>query len=577
MRKLMVYFKPYIGIYLALMLLLILRALAELFLPSLNKDIINSGIMLRDIGYIWRVGAIMLAVTLLLGLVSIMINYIAARISMSFGRDLRKEIFSKVESFSMHELNKIGTPSLITRTTNDVQQIQQAGFMFMRIIVSAPIMAVGGIVLAIRQDAPLSVALIVIVPFILILLAVLMKKAFPLFKRVQKKTDRLNLVMREKLSGVRVIRAFVKTSYEEARFEIANMDLTKTSLTVHRMMAFLIPSILLIMNISALFIYWFGAKRIGTGEMQIGNLSAFLAYIMLILFSVMMASMLFILLPRAMASAERISEVLDTYPTVTDPDDADIRSFTPPFSSLRFEDVSFRYPGAEDAILENISFEVRPGETMAILGSTGCGKSTLVHLIPRLYDVTSGSVQINGIDIRHLRLEELYQLIGFVPQQAFLFRGSVADNLRYGKENATDEEVLEALRVARAEEFVSEMPEKTDTEITQGGSNVSGGQRQRLAIARALMKSPAVYVFDDSFSALDYKTDAALRAALKERTASSAVLIVAQRVSTVLHADRILVLENGRIAGMGSHKELMESCEVYKEIVLSQVSQEEIS
>lgn len=577
MRRFFRYFKPYIGTYIVLMILLIIRALSELFLPSLNKDIINNGILPLDIDYIWRIGGVMLAVTLLLGVVSVIINLISARISMSFGKDLRKAIFSKVESFSLNELEQIGVPSLITRTTNDVQQIQQAGFMFMRIMVSAPIMAVGGVILAVQQDAPLSLALAVIIPLIVGIIIILMKKGFPLFKQVQKKTDRLNLVLREKLSGVRVIRAFVKNAYEEARFETANLDLTQTSLSVHRMMVFLMPSIMLLMNTAALFIYWFGAQRIDSGEMQIGNLTAFLAYIMLILFAVMMASMLFIMLPRALASAERINAVLEMESSVTDPNEADQADYHPPFSSLRFEDVSFRYPGAEEAILENVSFEVRPGETVAILGSTGCGKSTLVNLIPRFYDVSGGSIHINDTDIRHFSLKVLYDLIGFVPQKAFLFRGSIADNLRYGKEDASDEELWEALRIAQAEDFVREMPDRELSEITQGGSNVSGGQRQRLSIARALIKNPAVYIFDDSFSALDYKTDAALRKALREKTTGSAVLIVAQRVSTVLHADRIIVLENGRIEGIGSHEELMKTCAVYKEIVLSQVSQEEIS
>jgi ATP-binding cassette subfamily B protein len=577
MRKFFGYSKPYIGTYIVLMILLIIRALSELFLPSLNKDIINNGILPLDIDYIWRIGGVMLAVTLLLGVVSVIINLISARISMSFGKDLRKAIFSKVESFSLNELEQIGVPSLITRTTNDVQQIQQAGFMFMRIMVSAPIMAVGGVILAVQQDAPLSLALAVIIPLIIGIIIILMKKGFPLFKQVQKKTDRLNLVLREKLSGVRVIRAFVKNAYEEARFETANLDLTQTSLSVHRMMVFLMPSIMLLMNTAALFIYWFGAQRIDSGEMQIGNLTAFLAYIMLILFAVMMASMLFIMLPRALASAERINAVLEMESSVTDPNEADQADYHPPFSSLRFEDVSFRYPGAEEAILENVSFEVRPGETVAILGSTGCGKSTLVNLIPRFYDVSGGSIRINDTDIRHFSLKVLYDLIGFVPQKAFLFRGSIADNLRYGKEDASDEELWEALRIAQAEDFVREMPDRELSEITQGGSNVSGGQRQRLSIARALIKNPAVYIFDDSFSALDYKTDAALRKALREKTTGSAVLIVAQRVSTVLHADRIIVLENGRIEGIGSHEELMKTCAVYKEIVLSQVSQEEIS
>ncbi|NLW88970.1 MAG: ABC transporter ATP-binding protein [Clostridiaceae bacterium] len=577
MRGFIRYFKPYVGLYIGLMLLLIVRALSELFLPSLNRDIINNGILLLDIDYIWKTGGIMLAVTLILGVVSIIINYMSARISMSFGRDLRREIFTKVESFSLNELEQIGIPSLITRTTNDVQQIQQTGFMFLRIMVSAPIMAVGGVILAIRQDAPLSLALAVILPVIIGIIAVLMKKGFPLFKRMQKKTDRMNLVLREKLSGVRVIRAFVKSTYEESRFETVNLDLTQTALSVHRMMVILMPSMMLLMNVAALIIYWFGAQRIDAGAMPIGNLTAFLQYITLILFAIMMASMLFIMLPRAMASAERIGAVLSMQTSVTDPEESERKELTTPFSSLRFEKVSFRYPGAEEAILEDISFEVRPGETVAILGSTGCGKSTLIHLIPRFYDVSGGSIRINDIDIRHIRLKTLYDWVGFVPQKAFLFRGSIADNLRFGKENASDEEVREALRIAQAEDFVSEMSDREQTEITQGGSNVSGGQRQRLSIARALIKNPAVYIFDDSFSALDYKTDAALRNSLREKTKDSAVLIVAQRVSTVLHADRIIVLENGRIAGIGNHKDLMKSCPVYKEIVLSQVSQEEVS
>lgn len=577
MRGFIRYFKPYVGLYIGLMLLLIVRALSELFLPSLNRDIINNGILLLDIDYIWKTGGIMLAVTLILGVVSIIINYMSARISMSFGRDLRREIFTKVENFSLNELEQIGIPSLITRTTNDVQQIQQTGFMFLRIMVSAPIMAVGGVILAIRQDAPLSLALAVILPVIIGIIAVLMKKGFPLFKRMQKKTDRMNLVLREKLSGVRVIRAFVKSTYEESRFETVNLDLTQTALSVHRMMVILMPSMMLLMNVAALIIYWFGAQRIDAGAMPIGNLTAFLQYITLILFAIMMASMLFIMLPRAMASAERIGAVLSMQTSVTDPEESERKELNTPFSSLRFENVSFRYPGAEEAILEDISFEVRPGETVAILGSTGCGKSTLIHLIPRFYDVSGGSIRINDIDIRHIRLKTLYDWVGFVPQKAFLFRGSIADNLRFGKENASDEEIREALRIAQAEDFVSEMSDREQTEITQGGSNVSGGQRQRLSIARALIKNPAVYIFDDSFSALDYKTDAALRNSLREKTKDSAVLIVAQRVSTVLHADRIIVLENGRIAGIGNHKDLMKSCSVYKEIVLSQVSQEEVS
>ena len=577
MTKLLKYFKPYIGLLAAMLVLLIMQCLSDLYLPNLNADIINFGVIKGDTDYIWRTGGYMLLITFLLIFTNVASSYVSARASMAFGRDIRNALFSKVETFSLSEVDKFGAPSLITRTNNDVQQVSQASLMFLRMMVSAPIMCIGGVIMAVRQDAPLSLLIAVIVPVIILILAAVMYKALPLFKIMQKKTDRLNLVAREKLSGVRVIRAFLKADFEEERFDKANVDMTETALKVQRMMALLMPILLLVMNFSTLAIYWFGAKRIESGDMPIGNLTAFLSYILLILFSIMMAAIMFVMLPRASASAERINEVLETEPGIHDDKDIASTTLSDSFTGLTFDDVSFRYPGAEEPVLSHISFTTKPGEITAILGSTGCGKSTLINLIPRFYDVTEGSITINGKDIRHVSQKELRDHIGFIPQKAFLFNGTVASNVRYGKDDATEDEIWHALTVAQAAHFVGEMPEKLDAPITQGGSNVSGGQKQRLSIARALVKKPDIYVFDDSFSALDFKTDAALREALRAETKESAVLIVAQRVSTVISADRILVLDNGTVVGDGTHKELMESCEVYREIVYSQVSEEEIA
>ena len=577
MTKLLKYFKPYIGLLAVMLVLLIMQCLSDLYLPNLNADIINFGVIKGDTDYIWRTGGYMLLITFLLIFTNVASSYVSARASMAFGRDIRNALFSKVETFSLSEVDKFGAPSLITRTNNDVQQVSQASLMFLRMMVSAPIMCIGGVIMAVRQDAPLSLLIAVIVPVIILILAAVMYKALPLFKIMQKKTDRLNLVAREKLSGVRVIRAFLKADFEEERFDKANVDMTETALKVQRMMALLMPILLLVMNFSTLAIYWFGAKRIESGDMPIGNLTAFLSYILLILFSIMMAAIMFVMLPRASASAERINEVLETEPGIHDDKDIASTTLNDSFTGLTFDDVSFRYPGAEEPVLSHISFTTKPGEITAILGSTGCGKSTLINLIPRFYDVTEGSITINGKDIRHVSQKELRDHIGFIPQKAFLFNGTVASNVRYGKDDATEDEIWHALTVAQAAHFVGEMPEKLDAPITQGGSNVSGGQKQRLSIARALVKKPDIYVFDDSFSALDFKTDAALREALRAETKDSAVLIVAQRVSTVISADRILVLDNGTVVGDGTHKELMESCEVYREIVYSQVSEEEIA
>ncbi|MFA7635780.1 MAG: ABC transporter ATP-binding protein, partial [Bacillota bacterium] len=461
----------------------------------------------------------------------------------------------------------------------DVQQVQMAVLMTLNVMISAPVMCIGGIIMALRQDVRLSTSIIIIAPVMGVIISVIMRKALPLFKSMQVKIDRLNQVVREKLAGVRVIRAFVKTDYEAARFDEANLDLTTTALTIHRMVALTMPALMLIVNISMAAIMWFGAHRIDSGAMPIGNLTAFIAYIMQILMAVMMATMMFVMIPRASASAERLVEVLDTEPSIGSPDAPKKRSSstTAAQSSVAFKNVEFTYPGAEAPVLQGISFDAHPGETTAIVGSTGCGKSTLINLIPRFYDVTGGAVLVDGVDIREMPEEDLRDKIGFVPQKAFLFSGTIASNLRYARPDATDDELWHALRIAQAADFVAEMPGQLEAPVSQGGTNLSGGQRQRIAMARALVKRPEIYIFDDSFSALDFKTDAALRAALQEEVADAMLFIVAQRVSTVMNADRIIVLDQGEIVGMGTHEELMEKCPVYREIVFSQLSEEEVA
>jgi len=563
---------PYSRPLVLVAVLLLIQAIGNLYLPELNARIINEGVAVGDTGYIIRVGGVMLAVTLVLGATAIVSTYWSARVSMGFGRDVRSSLFSTVQTFSAREVNEFGTPSLITRNTNDVQQLQMLVLMGLTVMLTAPIMCVGGIVMALRQDVPLSALLLVIVPVMAVVIGLLMSRAIPLFRVMQVKIDRVNQVLREQLSGIRVIRAFVRTEHEEKRFAEANADLTSTALTVNRLFALMMPSLMLIMNLSGVAVIWFGGQRVDAGEMPIGNLTAFLAYIIQILMSVMMATMMFVMVPRAAASAERIGAVLDVVPTVADPD-----SPTAPVGhgTVEFRDVEFRYPGAEEAVLRGVSFLAAPGETTAIVGSTGSGKTTLVALVPRLFDVTSGAVLVDGVDVRELARDDLWSRIGLVPQRAFLFRGTVGSNLRVGRPDATDEELWHALTVAQAADFVRAMPEGLDAPIDQGGANLSGGQRQRIAIARALVRRPEVYVFDDSFSALDFATDARLRAALRRETGDSTVLVVAQRVSTIMHADRIVVLDEGAVAGIGRHADLMASCPTYREIVLSQVTEED--
>jgi ATP-binding cassette, subfamily B, multidrug efflux pump len=575
LQLLRTYLWPYRWHVATVFALLLVQAIGNLYLPALNADIINEGVAKGDVGYIMRVGAIMLVLTLVLGVISIFGVYYGSKASMSFGRDVRSAIFRRVGSFSQTEVNLFGTPSLITRNTNDVQQVQMVLLMTLNVMIIAPFTGIGGIIMAIRADAPLSLILVFIVPLMGAFLGVLVARTMPLFAQMQIKVDRINQVMRETLSGVRVIRAFVRDDFERRRFEEANADLTATATTVFQNFALMWPVLLGAMNLSTVVILWFGGHRVASGGMPIGNLTAFITYITQILFSVMMATFMVTMLPRAAASARRIQEVLLTEPTVTDP--AVPRSPSELCGELEFRGVEFRYPGAQDPVLHDISFAAGPGETTAIIGSTGSGKSTLVNLIPRFYDATAGAVLIDGIDVREMAQEDLWRRIGFIPQRAFLFSGTVASNLRYGDENATDDELWHALSVAQGKDFVAEMPEGLDSSIAQGGANVSGGQRQRLAIARALVKRPEIYVFDDSFSALDFKTDARLRAALGSETSRATVIIVAQRVSTILHADRIVVLDEGRVVGIGTHHELLETSETYREIVFSQLTKEEIA
>jgi ATP-binding cassette subfamily B multidrug efflux pump len=578
-RLLRTYLRPYSWPLVAVIVLLLIQAIGNLYLPTLNGDIINYGVATGDNGYILRTGGFMLIVTLALGIASILAVYGGAIVSMSFGRDVRSAIFRKVESFSQVEVNRFGPASLITRNTNDVQQVQMVLFMGLTLMISAPILIVGGIILAIRQDLPLSGLLVVVLPIMVVFIGLVMVRAIPLFRAMQAKLDRINQVMRETLSGVRVIRAFVMTGYEERRFDDANVDLFATSLKVNRLFAVTIPVMTAILNVSTVAVMWFGAMRVSSGDMPIGNLTAFLQYLLQIMFAVLMAVFMFVFIPRAAVSAGRIQEVLDTEPMIRDPEQPVRMPLPQPGervgATIEFRDVEFRYPGAEEPVLHSLSFTARPGETTAIVGSTGSGKSTLVNLIPRLYDATRGEVLVNGIDVRDMDRTDLWARIGLIPQKAFLFTGTVASNLRFGDEEASDDDLWRALEIAQGRDFVSEMDGGLEAAITQGGSNVSGGQRQRLAIARALVKQASVYVFDDSFSALDFATDARLRAAIDRELGWATVIIVAQRVGTIMNAERILVMDAGRIVGIGTHAELLESSETYREIVYSQLTEEE--
>ncbi|HBQ77557.1 MAG TPA: multidrug ABC transporter ATP-binding protein [Exiguobacterium sp.] len=559
---------------LAVLVLVFAQSMSDLYLPTLMADIIDKGVVTGDTAYIWKIGAVMLGITGIGALAAVAASYYSSKASMGLGRDIRRQVFNHVERFSLQEFDQVGTASLITRTTNDITQVQQVVIMMLRMVVSAPIMFIGGLIMAVSKDAKLSLVIVAAMPVLVISILLILWKGVPLFGKVQKRLDRLNLVLRENLTGIRVIRAFNRERDEQVRLTKANADLTEVSIKVNKIMAFLMPVMMLVMNLTVVGVIWFGGIRIDNGGMQIGDLMAFIQYVMQIMFALVMASVMFVMIPRAAVSAKRINEVLEMTPTMTDEgtQTADREKGT-----LVFDRVTFRYPGAETPVLSDISFAARPGEVTAVIGGTGSGKSTLVNLIPRFYDVTEGSIRVNGVDSKDVPQEELRSKIGFVPQKALLFTGTIAENIRFGKEDATDEEVAHAAQIAQATDFIERMPDGYDARIEQGGSNVSGGQKQRLSIARALVRRPDLYVFDDSFSALDFKTDAALRKALREETREATVLIVAQRVSTVIDADQIIVLDEGKVAGIGTHDELFADNAVYQEIVKSQLSEEEIA
>ncbi|WP_214856126.1 MULTISPECIES: ABC transporter ATP-binding protein [unclassified Exiguobacterium] len=559
---------------LAVLVLVFAQSMSDLYLPTLMADIIDKGVVTGDTAYIWKIGAVMLGITGIGALAAVAASYYSSKASMGLGRDIRRQVFNHVERFSLQEFDQVGTASLITRTTNDITQVQQVVIMMLRMVVSAPIMFIGGLIMAVSKDAKLSLVIVAAMPVLVLSILLILWKGVPLFGKVQKRLDRLNLVLRENLTGIRVIRAFNRERDEQVRLTKANADLTEVSIKVNKIMAFLMPVMMLVMNLTVVGVIWFGGIRIDNGGMQIGDLMAFIQYVMQIMFALVMASVMFVMIPRAAVSAKRINEVLEMTPTMTDEgtQTADREKGT-----LVFDRVTFRYPGAEAPVLSDISFTARPGEVTAVIGGTGSGKSTLVNLIPRFYDVTEGSIRVNGVDSQDVPQEELRSKIGFVPQKALLFTGTIAENIRFGKEDATDEEVAHAAQIAQATDFIERMPDGYDARIEQGGSNVSGGQKQRLSIARALVRRPDLYVFDDSFSALDFKTDAALRKALREETREATVLIVAQRVSTVIDADQIIVLDEGKVAGIGTHDELFANNAVYQEIVKSQLSEEEIA
>ena len=576
MLKLFRLVRPYRTFVAIVLVLAFAQSLANLFLPRLMADIVDKGIVKGDTRAIVSIGGLMLLMAVVGTGCAIAGSFFSSRVATGFGRIVRDAIFTRAEHFSVHQFDRFSTASLVTRTTNDTTQVQQVLIMLLTMVITAPMMAIGGVIMALSQDATLAWVLVAVIPVVTIVFVLIMRGAIPLFQVMQAKIDRLNLVLDEALSGVRVIRAFDRDAHQRARFDAANLDLTNTAIAVNRLVAFLMPAMIVMLNLTSIAIIWFGSRRIDAGTMPVGAMIASLQYAMQILFAVFMVTAMFVMIPRAAASAARINEVLDVTPEINDPAHP-VQRNSSQRGCLEFQNVTFQYPGAEEPALSGVSFAARPGEVTAIIGGTGSGKSTIAGLIPRFYDVNDGRVLVDGVDVRELTLTDLRGRIGFVPQKAVLFSGTVAANIRYGREDASDEDVRHAVTVAQALEFVDGMPEGFASVIAQGGTNLSGGQKQRLSIARALVRRPDIYVFDDSFSALDFATDARLRAALKDETANATVFVVAQRIGTVMNADRIVVLENGRVAGIGTHADLLKSCDVYREIVASQVSLEEVA
>ncbi len=575
MITLLRFLRPYRKRLIVVLVLAFGQAMSYLYLPNLMANIVDNGIVKNDAGYIWTTGGLMLLVAVGGTFCAMIGIYFSSQIATGFGKIVRAKMFTHVEHLSLHEFDTMSTASLVTRTTNDTAQLQTVLVLFLNMMITSPITLIGGIILAVNQDVGLSWIFVAIIPFLVVVIVLLMRKSIPLFRVIQVKLDKLNLILDEGLTGVRVIRAFNRNKHEEQRFAEANFELTDVAITVNRLVASLMPIMLLLLDASSVAILWFGAIRINNGDMQVGALFAFLQYAMQILFALLMVSMMFAMIPRAAASATRINQVLAMKSEIKDAEQvkrADVLK-----GYVEFQNVTFSYPGAEEPALANISFSARPGEVTAIIGGTGAGKSTLVNLIPRFYDSDRGSILVDGVDVREMSQEYLRAKIGFVPQKAALFSGTVAENIRIGKNDASVAEVERAAEIAQASEFIVDMQDGFNGVIAQGGTNVSGGQKQRLSIARALVRQPEIYVFDDSFSALDVKTDATLRAALKKETSNAAVLIVAQRVSTVIDADQIIVLDEGQIVGIGSHQELLQTCEVYREIIASQLSAEEIA
>ena len=567
------YLLPYRKPLAIVVLLQFIGTLGALYLPSLNADIIDNGVVTGDTGYIVRIGALMLGVAFVQIACSIGAVWFGARTSMSFGRDVRAAIFHRVGSFSQREVQDFGAPSLITRQTNDVQQVQMLVLLSCTLMVMAPIMMVGGVVMAIREDLGLSWLIVVTVPVLAALLGLIISRMVPSFRLMQARIDEVNRLLREQITGVRVVRAFTREERETERFDTANRDLTTVAVRAGRWQALMFPTVMLVANIASVAVLWFGGHRVESGEMQVGALTAYLAYLMQIVMAVMMGTFMMMMIPRSTVCADRMMEVLHTDTSVTPP--ADAVAHLPERGTLEFDGVEFSYPGADAPVLHDLTFRAEPGQTVAVIGSTGAGKSTLVNLVPRLFDVSGGTVSVDGVDVRRLEPDRLWSVIGLVPQKAYLFSGTVRSNLLHGKPEANDDELWHALEIAQAADFVRAMPEGLDAPITQGGTNVSGGQRQRLAIARAVVRRPEIYLFDDAFSALDLATDARLRAALRPVTRDATTLLVAQRVSTIRDADLILVLEDGRVVGRGTHSELLDDCPTYQEIVASQLSAEE--